>query len=154
MNLSTHVAVGATVGYLSKDPILGFFAGFISHHIIDQIPHADGGSFDIDVKDFARDQRILTIVAIDLVLVIMLGLFIFTVHGVYWPIILGAFGGALPDLIDNMPFWSPNLRKKIPFNYYHKFHEFFHFTIIDSKYLFVGILTQLLLILISLKLLI
>lgn len=154
MNLSTHIAVGAAVGYLSKNPALGFFAGLISHHLIDQIPHTDGGSFDVDVKDFAKDKRILTIVSLDLIVILILGLFIFTIHAVNWAIIFGAIGAALPDLVDNMPFWSPFLRKKIPFNFYHRFHEFFHFTITDKKFYWVGIMTQILLIALSLKLLI
>jgi len=154
MNLSAHVAVGATVGYFTGNPALGFVAGFLSHHVIDALPHTDGGSFKVNVKDFAKDIRIIKIVAIDLVLMTVIGLFLYTLHGFYLPMVLGAIGGAMPDIIDNMPFWSPRLRKIFPFNYYHRFHEYFHFTIENEKWLWTGIATQIILILISFGLLV
>lgn len=154
MNLSAHVAVGAAVGYLTKNPVLGFAAGFLSHHIIDSLPHTDGGSLEVDVKNFAKDKRIITIVAIDFVLLTLVVLFLYTLHGFYLPMVLGAIGGALPDLIDNMPFWSPRLRKIYPFNYYHRFHEYFHFTIENKNWLWAGVVIQLFVIVISFGLLV
>jgi len=81
---------------------------------------------------------------------ILLSFLLFEGRGYNLPMIFGAFGAILPDLIDNMPFWSPRLRKAFPFNYYHLFHEKIHFTIINNKYFWVGILTQVILIACSL----
>lgn len=154
MNLSTHVAVGAAVGYLSKNPALGFAAGFISHHLIDAVPHTDGGSLNVFVGNFAKDKRILTIVAVDMIILLGIAWLAFGLHGFNQNMIWGMFGGALPDLIDNMPFWAPKLRKVFPTNYYHRLHEFLHFTITNQKYFLVGILTQVILILAAFKLLV
>jgi len=154
VNLSTHVAVGAAVGYATKNPFLGFLAGFISHHIIDQIPHTDGGALKVEVKDFARDKRILAIVAFDIVLLAFVLAFAFNFRGFDTPMIWGMLGGALTDLIDNMPFWSPYLRRTFPMNYFHRFHEFFHFTIENKKNMWFGIFIQFLLIAVSLKFLV
>jgi len=150
MQLTSHAAVGAAVGVATGNPILAFVAGFISHHIIDAIPHTDGGSYEVSVENFARDKRIITIVGLDLALLILLSFLLFEGRGFNMPMIFGAFGAILPDLIDNVPFWSPRLRKIFPFNYYHLFHEKVHFTIINNKYFWVGILTQVILIAVSL----
>ena len=144
MNLSTHLAVGAAVGYATKNPILGFFAGVLSHHLIDQIPHSDGGSLNISVDNFTKDKRIIAIVATDFILLVVVAYLLLSHVGVYWPMILGGFGGVLPDLIDNMPYWTPRLRKIYPFNYYHQFHEKFHFTIMNEDFIWVGVIIQLL----------
>jgi len=146
MQLTAHAAVGAAVGVATGNPVLAFFAGFISHHIVDAIPHTDGGSYEVGVENFARDKRIITIVGFDLALLILLSFLLSENRGYNLPMILGAFGAILPDLIDNMPFWSPKLRKIFPFNYYHLFHEKMHFTILNSKYFWVGILTQIIMI--------
>lgn len=151
MNLSTHVAVGAAVGSAFSNPVLAFLAGFLSHHLIDQIPHTDGGAFKVNVKDFARDKRILAIVALDIILLVAVVLAIFNFRGLNSSIIAGMFGGAFTDLLDNMPFWSPYLRKTFPVNYFHRFHEFFHFTIENKKYQWFGVFIQFLLIAVSLK---
>ncbi|MFH1855412.1 MAG: hypothetical protein ABH810_03360 [bacterium] len=151
MNLSTHVAVGAAVGYATKNPILGFFAGFLSHHIIDQIPHTDGGELHVDLKDFTRDTRIIAIVSIDFILLVFISILLFKKYGLDYPLMMGMFGGAFTDLIDNVPFWSPYLRKTFPMNYFHRFHGFFHFTIENKKNMWFGIFIQFLLIAISLK---
>lgn len=148
MNLSTHVAVGAAVGYATRNPILGFLAGYISHHVIDSIPHTDGGSLHVHVDNFSKDKRILIIVGFDLAIVVFLAIFLTRYLGPNVPMIVGAFGGALPDLIDNMPFWSTKIRKAFPA--FHRMHEFFHYTIEEPQYLWVGVMTQVFLIGLSL----
>lgn len=150
MQLTTHAAVGAAVGIATGNPALAFIAGFISHHIIDAIAHTDGGSYNVDVKNFLSDKRIVNIVGFDLILLIVLISVLMEARGFYYPMILGAFGGVLPDLIDNMPFWSADLRKIFPFNLYHRFHEKFHFTITNPKFFWAGVLTQIVLISFSL----
>ena len=41
MTISTHMAVGASIGLAFQNPIIGFSLGFISHFLIDIIPHGD-----------------------------------------------------------------------------------------------------------------
>jgi len=154
MNLSTHVAVGAAVGYLCKNPALGFCAGIISHHLIDGIPHSDGGALEVDVKDYAKDKRIVKVVTADLLLVAAIICYILYLQGFSWPIVLGAFGAVLPDLIDNMPFWSPQIRKTHLGYLYHRFHEKFHYTIKEKSLFWTGIVNQFILIAISLRILV
>jgi hypothetical protein len=41
MTISTHMAIGATIGLVLQNPLLAFIAGFTSHFIVDIIPHGD-----------------------------------------------------------------------------------------------------------------
>ncbi len=149
MTLTAHIAVGSAIGYATGNPVLGFFAGFLSHHIIDSIAHSDAGSLGSDIENIFKDKIGLFWVFIDILLAGALFL-VFLVHTGFSPVIFwGAVGGAMPDIIDNSPFWSPSLRKTFPTNYFHKFHDTIHWTITSKKYLWVGFLTQAILIGIS-----
>jgi hypothetical protein len=154
MNLSTHAAVGALAGSYTGNPVLGLIVGIISHHLSDFIPHTDGGSLNVNVKDFAKDNRIVLIVAFDLLLLALIICFLFFSIRITSPMIFGAIGGTLPDLIDNMPFWSPQLRKTKLGKFYHQIHELLHYTIENKEVLWTGVVNQIILITISLRLLI
>jgi hypothetical protein len=43
MYITVHAAAGAAIGTLIGSPILAFIGGFISHIILDMIPHGDEG---------------------------------------------------------------------------------------------------------------
>jgi len=150
MNLVTHVTVGAAVGIISRNPYLGFVVALASHHIIDMIPHSDPGSTGVDVTNILKHPSTLWLVAFDGVLSISALCLIGYFHGWTLTLLLGAFGGALPDLVDNVPFWTIKLRKTKIFGAYHRFHENLHYTITNRKFVWIGVLTQLILIFVSL----
>ena len=153
MVITTHFLVGSAVGFATQDPILGFLAGFASHHLIDPIPHVDSGSYGVNVKNILNSPSQLAFVLIDGVLAFTFFIYFGLIFYWYLPILIGGIAGVLPDLIDNVPFWSIKLRKIFPFSYYHLFHEKFHFTIMDKRYLWIGYLTQAILIFLSLQIL-
>jgi len=154
MNLSTHIAVGAAVGYVTKNPALGFLAGYASHHLIDALPHTDGGSLEVSPDKFLQNKSIIIIVSIDFIALLIIAYICYMLHGLNAPMVWGAVGAAIPDLIDNMPFWSVRLRQIFPFNYYHRFHEFLHYTIKNNTWAWAGVLIQLILIFVSIELLV
>lgn len=150
MNISTHVAVGATVGFIARDPYLGFFAAVVSHHVLDMIPHSDPGSTGVTVKNILKHPKALWLIAFDgLLALVFVALFI-NLYGFNYAIIFGAFGGILPDLVDNSPFWTFKFRKTRFGRSYHKLHEFCHYTVMNPKYIWLGILSQLILIFLAL----
>lgn len=144
------MTVGATIGLITRDPYLGFVAGLFSHHVLDMIPHTDPGSTGVTVKNILKHPKTLSLVAFDgLLALFFVGLFI-NLYGINYAILLGAFGGILPDLIDNIPFWTIKLRRTRLGGMYHKLHEFFHYTVMNPKYIWLGILSQLILIFLAL----
>lgn len=150
MILSSHVAIGVAVGTAAGSPLAGFVIGFVSHHIADMIPHTDPGSDGASVENMLQNKKVLRQLILDFIFSVLIIMFTVFVNG-YSIILLASVAGAiLPDVIDNSPFWSPYLRKVFPTDYYHRFHEYFHFTIMNKKYYYFGYLTQCILIAISL----
>jgi len=152
MTITAHVCVGAAVGLATQNPTLGFFAGFASHHIIDGIPHSDVGSLGANIQDIFSPQnsRALAFVEGDIILCVLIFALVL-IRSNFSPVMFWAmFGAALPDIIDNSPFWSLRLRKILPFSWYHKLHEVVHFTIKSQKCFWAGIMTQIIIVLAAL----
>ena len=113
MILTTHAIVGAAVGRLVLNPYESFALGFISHFLIDAIPHwaYPLASLIRDEKDPLKKDMILDRRFIrDLILVIIdfcsgVSLDIFVFQGAIsfinfsLPLLAGALGGVLPDAL-------------------------------------------------------
>lgn len=100
MYLTVHAAVGAAIGQHLANPWLAFIIGFISHLILDIIPHGDEG-----IKRWklfkTEMQRTIAAATIDF--------FVLSIVAVYWlnhsPVsefpgmIYGMAGAVLPDTL-------------------------------------------------------
>lgn len=142
MTLSAHVSIGSAVGLATGNPVAGFFAGWMTHHILDSIPHSDVGSVGANIETILKDKKGLEYVVLDIAVAFLIFVIFIIVSKSPELVFFGALGGAFPDIIDNSPFWSPYLRKIFPFDYFHKLHEFLHYTILDKKYFWIGYSTQ------------
>ncbi|MDP1689074.1 MAG: hypothetical protein Q8L47_03000 [bacterium] len=165
MLFTTHTIVGAAIGVATKNPALGFAAGFLTHHIMDSLPHFDQGSYraiksgpnylntKIDnVPEFSYIKRDWIMLLIDFALggTLFLSLLALLPIDVWFYLIIGALGCLMPDIIDSSPLWSKKLRTKYKLiTKYHKFHKFFHWTVKKNQ-AFLGATTQISLIIISL----
>jgi hypothetical protein len=149
MTLTAHIAIGSAVGLATGNPVAAFLCGWISHHFADATPHSDPGSFGIGVKSILSNTKGLKMVFLDIVIsIIVFAVFVYKSNYsslVFW----GSFGGVFPDLIDNSPFWSLTIRKYFPFNIFHLLHKTVHCTIKQRRYLWFGVLTQIILITVS-----
>ena len=134
MILATHAIVGAVFGrFFPKSPLLAFLAGFISHFLIDAIPH-----WGYPLKSFTRDKENpkdlmradilinksflsdLFLITIDFIAGIVLGLYIFEQgpNAFNLSILLAALGGMLPDALQFIYFKT----RIEPFKTLHRFH--------------------------------
>jgi hypothetical protein len=152
MTFTSHIAVGCAVGVATRNPTLGFFAGWASHHLIDSIPHSDPGSFGANVYNVLKNRKATLWLIGDVVFGATLFLILFCKMDFPPYLAMAAMGAILPDLVDNSPFWSPALRKYSPFKQFHWFHEKVHFTIRSGEYFWWGVATQTLLIVASIVL--
>lgn len=167
MIFTPHALAGAAVGVTTGNPILGFMAGFISHHLLDMVPHFDQGTFRLTKSrapylgtpaDYGHEQfnkRDWIMLLIDFAMAGILFLIIFaSLPTQFWPLIFfGALGGITPDLIGSSPLWSVQLEEKYKSaKVYKNFHSFFHFTVPPSL-IWLGVTTQIIVIGISLFLL-
>src|SRR5262249_18827216 len=121
-------AVGVGTGLILPSPVAGPAAlglGILSHHLLDLVPHTDAATFWPDPR-----KPIPWLICAIVFLEITLGL---TVTGVLYmsqhttiPFILGAAGGMLPDLLDEVPLWQERFRRTSWGAVWHNWHMRLH----------------------------
>ncbi|MFH1193448.1 MAG: hypothetical protein V1661_00470 [bacterium] len=153
MLLTTHAVAGATIGILTGNPLLGFGLAIASHHTLDALPHFDQGSFYMDAdngphwagavyaekKTFKVWRDWVVLFADGTISGIIFLILFYKLPASYWGlIVVGAFGGLLPDILDTSPLWKEKFRKTAIGRAYHKVHHFFHWPL-SMKFLYLGI---------------
>jgi len=141
MLILAHSTVGLLVGTAVENPVLSFFLAWLSHYILDFIPHSDTGYFKARGGNWLKNKKIVAWIIGDGLISIFLLMAIIFKRGFQLSLITAYFGSLLPDIIDNSPFWSKTLHQKIPLiNWeYRHVHNHFHHTI-TTKCLFIVIL--------------
>lgn len=133
MTLGTHAVVGAAIAtFFPQHPVLAFAGGFISHFILDSIPHWDYSLSSIENKEASKmdiDMKIgksfvfdLFKIGFDVSLGIFFALIMFFQKVNLMSLILGAGGAILPDFLQFLYF---KIRKQ-PLTALQKFHLFIH----------------------------
>lgn len=134
MIATSHVIVGATVGVavgtVTHNPLAALAAGVVSHLICDAIPHLDS-PLDLEIvnKEATWSPGFLAFAIFDSLVAFFVTLALWHARDHFsfrsmlaW----GAFGGYLPDLVDNLPLWSRRLHKLPGFRQFHDFHFLIH----------------------------
>lgn len=147
MFIVAHTLAGGAVGGLMATPVGALGFGVLTHHLLDAIPHYDLGSWrkmKFSKKEVCQTPWTpfeWTGVILDFLISIILIAILYQASGN--PLIIwGGIGGILPDVWDNSPLWRTKLRKFLPFRLYHQFHEGFHLSLEKKSLIWVGILTQ------------
>lgn len=158
-------ALGSQVGDIPGQAIVAFGVGWASHYVLDSLPHWDRiyrHTEKLKVHDKLSDWPKYALVQgfVDVGLVaIIVGSIIFYKHqlGAYYlsPIFWGAVGGMLPDILDNVPFWSHKLHE---YRFFQRLWEFHHHSHISEEQEarfpdWAGLFSQLIMIGLSLRLL-
>jgi hypothetical protein len=142
MIIVAHIVASGVAGEMTASPLPAFFIGLILHFILDAIPHFD----NIDNHRWTRRQ--ITFTTLDVLISLFLIFYVFAVridsslftNTFVW----GSFGGLLPDILDNVPFWSKKFRATKFGKVFHKFHDWLHFI---KTGVFWGSMTQIITIL-------
>jgi len=124
MLITAHALTGAFIGKEVGYPPLAFLLGLLSHFALDVIPHCDGPD-DKPGKSNGMPKstgQYFFVLADVIVLAILFG-FLNKQHEVTYGFVWGAVGGIFPDCIDNVPFWSHQLRKLPRIKQFHQFHS-------------------------------
>lgn len=134
MLILAHSTVGLLIGTVVKNPVLSFFLAWLSHYVLDFIPHGDAGYFKAKGINWIKNKKVLTWILFDAILSVTLLLVLIMKKGTQLSLISAYFGSLLPDIIDNSPFWSKNLRKIPVINWEYKhIHNHFHHTATNKK---------------------
>lgn len=158
MVLSPHIIVGASLAnLLTFNPLIAFFIGFISHFLLDAIPHWDYEIKFINNNEdkLKKELNLNKNFKIDLLKIgldFLLGLIVlsFFIDGQNLYILLfGALGGIFPDLLQVLYYKF----KVEPLKSLQKFHVVFIHSDLFKFKIIPGILTQIFVVIISIFLL-
>lgn len=151
MVLATHAIVGAVFGKLIPNPFLAFFAGFLSHFLLDAIPHWHYPLRSKVKQSLYRDEDMvigraflidLFVIGFDFAIGIGVAILIFQGwDGFLHPslsILSAAFGAILPDILLFVA-WKI---KKEPLLILRRFHKWMHARNNLDHRPFVGVLSQ------------
>jgi hypothetical protein len=157
MILTTHAITGAALASLTpNEPLVGFSVGFLSHFLLDTIPHWDyyytfaslkkdkNNPMNDDMlinKDFVKD---ILKVGLDATVGLLLAYLIFGFYMKYSILIIscGAIGAMMPD---GLTFIHMKWRHE-PLTSLQRFHNWVHSKIILNDKPVIGILSQIILI--------
>ena len=124
MTLTTHATLGAVLAKAAGNPLMAFIFGFISHFLIDMIPHGDSGLSDNFRVHKRKRKQAVAYVAVDAVIAIIFVLILANTRDISsmrtftW----GIIGGVLPDLLVGIY----ELTKTPLLKWFNTMHFFFH----------------------------
>jgi hypothetical protein len=135
-----HAIVGATIATKVGNPFLALPLAFLAHFLLDILPHWNPHIFTEMQTTGKVSKKSVTIIIVDAVLALFIGSFM---AFQFWPdtnrviiILLGAFMGVVPDLIE-APYFFFHSKNKLLLKLIH-----FQGALQWKTAPFVGILTQ------------
>jgi hypothetical protein len=163
MIATSHVIIGGAAALatsvITKNPAAALAVGVAAHLICDCLPHLDTPP---NVK-FRDDGEVIWDKSLYIFAIIDSLVGFFAVLSIWWfrdhwsifsVFAWGAFGGYLPDFLDNFPFWRDQIHSLPLFKQFHQFHKIIHNNWLKfypmPRYWMLGILTQIIVIVPSL----
>jgi hypothetical protein len=124
MILSAHILTAAVVVSKVQNPVLGIFLAFLSHYLLDSIPHREYSAKNIFEKNWKKSLPDFLKVFLDGLIGFSI---IFLITDNNFIIYLGGFMGILPDGIAFLALLFPRIKLlEIHQKFHHKLHENFH----------------------------
>ncbi|MBM2820910.1 MAG: hypothetical protein HW405_670 [Candidatus Berkelbacteria bacterium] len=159
MTITPHFLAGSAVATAATSNIfVAFLLGFITHFILDAIPHLDPGTFHhlripgykkeinleiVHAEDKPWPEWIYVFVAVEFIITALIVILLFKDRSNFEVIIAGGFGGIFVDAMDNPVF---NFVLKWPvFRQIHWLHHRAHHNL-DPKKWYWGLPVQLIII--------
>jgi len=125
MYISVHATAGLLIGQQLTSPLIAFFAGILSHYLLDFAPHGDGLNGDKPLK------QIIYLFFIDSVVMLSFGFWLYSQNYLQftWPIIFAIIGTILPDTL-----WGITKLVNIPWlKQINRFHHYIHHYLPDTS---------------------
>ena len=152
MYLTPHAVLGGIIGERAQNPLIAFVLGFLSHFILDAIPHGDE---DIGALKQMKGEKYYIRLMISLVFFdTLLALILFIILSRFGYIenstsaLSGAIGAMLPDYL-----WGVNVFFKNKFlAYKERLHSWIHNPLRIAMPVWAGIVWQIIFIALCIKL--
>lgn len=127
-----HLLVGGAIGAATSAALApplavpaALVCGVVSHHLLDLLPHTDAATF-WPARHGPIPFGVSLVVAVEILLGLSLvGVFYFS-HYTTLAFIVGAAGGILPDVLDEVPLWQERFRRTWVGGVWHHWHDRLH----------------------------
>ena len=135
MTLTTHAAIGAALGAVIGNPLIGFTLGLISHFLVDMIPHGDNNI--ADTYRVKKNKRLgVAYITVDAAIAIIMLMSLVsgrphTTSNIAFS--AAVIGSILPDLLVGIGEIYKHRVLKSFFNIHFFFHDFFSRKYGDAK---------------------
>lgn len=123
MNLLVHTTAGVIVAQYTRNPLLGFLYGFLSHLILDMIPHGDSLMYKRYKNKELSVKKAAAKTVLDAIASIILAVIFFNINlpSSDWVLSMAIIGAVIPDvLIGLYELWEPRAPKIL--KTIHKWH--------------------------------
>ena len=102
---TVHFSVGMAIGRYAPHPLVALLLGFISHFVLDAVPHWDGSVGEFTARKIHWNRIILLLP--DFIASAVVGVLAWQwgwlgLDPMSWGVLAGAFGSLLPDML-----WVP-----------------------------------------------
>jgi len=141
MTIVPHALGGAAAATLTSNYLLAFLFGFLSHFILDRIPHLEPKFLVKQEEDGTKKWSIwlFVFVAAEFIITIIFFSF-FKDRSDFISLLFGIFGGLFPDIVVNNPFLQKFRHKRL-INYFFWFHDKIHLDI-PGKYWYISLIGE------------
>jgi hypothetical protein len=118
-----HLIVGAAIGTVVGSWPLAFAAGFLSHFLLDALPHTDSGTLKNPEERGTMKLNDLVVAGVDLAIALGIMAWLVRLPEFSASMVAGAFGGLVPDFAHPAFHVMPNLRTQVLTGWYYRFHR-------------------------------
>ena len=127
MILLTHSIAGAALAATQKDPLLAILVGFLSHFVLDVVPHWEYKIKPLQEDPLSREAlpayRKIVIDGLSGVAV-PLALFVLWQDADFWLVFSGIIGAMLPDALQGVHlFWRSNRPVAALYRFHHSIQQ-------------------------------
>ena len=137
MLATVHLLVGAAIGkYLSGSWPLAFGISFLSHFLLDALPHTDAGTLKRPEERGTITLTDLVLVLIDVAVAAGVLLWLSGRPEFSTSVLAGAFGGIAPDFVHPAFHAIPALRAFPATSWYYHFHRRIQGTVDKKDWLY------------------
>ena len=145
MTVTSHILTGAVLATTTNSFPVAFLLGFVSHFVLDAIPHLDPGTFfNISGgEDKPWPAWVYIFAILEFIIIVVIFYILFHNRTDFAIISVGALGGIFVDILDNNPLIF--IHRWPIFKQLHWFHEKIHFNLPAQKW-YWGLVTQLVII--------
>src|SRR5882757_8996027 len=106
MTATNHMLTGAVIAAAVRQPALVVPLSFLSHFVLDMIPHFGGAAEDPKLRNnHPLFRKVLTADIVVLLAALFAVPFIFDGHVQWWVLLLGMLAAYAPDVVWLIQFW-------------------------------------------------